>query len=114
MNFFALSHAHPEFDEEIAICTHDTITPARYPETAFGPNNHPNTSGVKITKTPGNIISFKLASVEILMHSSGFVSFSAYCFLTWSHILDAAKPTDFIVIAEKAYGIIAPTIRAAI
>jgi len=44
-----LSHAPPELDAEMAICTPDTITPARYPETDLGPNKVPKTKGVKIT-----------------------------------------------------------------
>lgn len=61
MYFLQLSQAPPEFDDEIAIWTPDTITPARYPETALGPNKVPKTNGVKITMTPGAIISLKEA-----------------------------------------------------
>ena len=47
--FLQLSQAPPEFDEDIAIWTPETITPARYPDTDFGPKTVPNTKGVKIT-----------------------------------------------------------------
>jgi len=49
MNFLALSHAPPEFEDEIAIWTPETITPERYPETALGPKRDPKTIGVKMT-----------------------------------------------------------------
>jgi len=49
MYFLQLSQAPPEFDEEIAICTPETITPARYPDTDLGPKIVPKTKGVKIT-----------------------------------------------------------------
>lgn len=59
MYFLALSHDPPELEAEMAICTPETITPARYPETALGPNTIPKVSGVNMTITPGRIISFK-------------------------------------------------------
>jgi hypothetical protein len=59
MYFLALSQAPPEFEAEIAICTPETMTPARYPETALGPRREPKMIGVKMTINPGNIISLK-------------------------------------------------------
>ena len=76
MNFLQLSQAPPELEEEIAIWTPETMTPARYPETAFGPNTIPSMIGVKMTMIPGMIISYKLETVEISMHlawSSSFI-----------------------------------------
>mmetsp|Transcript_18586 Transcript_18586/g.30320 ORF Transcript_18586/g.30320 Transcript_18586/m.30320 type:complete len:211 (-) Transcript_18586:621-1253(-) len=75
--------------------------------------------GELITRTPGRIISLKLALVEISMQrawsggacpgspvkSPGMVSNWRLTSLTISL---AAIPTDFMVIAENQYGIIAP------
>jgi len=68
--FFALSQAPPVFDDEIAIWIPETITPVKYPATDEGPKTKPRIRGEKITKTPGMIISFKDALVEILMQAS--------------------------------------------
>ena len=70
INFLALSQAPPEFADEVAIQTPDTKIPGNNPATAVGPNNNPNINGAKITKNPGNIISFKEDLVEIAMHLS--------------------------------------------
>ena len=59
MYFLALSQDPPELEAEMAIWTPETITPARYPETALGPKTIPRVKGVKMTMTPGRIISFK-------------------------------------------------------
>jgi len=68
--FLALSHAPPVFDDEIAICTPDTIAPGIKPATAFGPKITPTNIGVNITNKPGPIISFNEAFVEIATHLS--------------------------------------------
>jgi hypothetical protein len=90
MYFLALSHEPPELEADIAICTPDTITPAKYPETDLGPNKIPKVKGVKITISPGKIISFKEYSVEIETHlllsgfQLGLVFLSFNCSLTSS------------------------------
>ena len=56
ISFFALSHAPPEFEADIATYTPDTMIPARSPSIAEGPNNIPATKGVKTTNAPGRII----------------------------------------------------------
>lgn len=68
MYFLALSQAPPELELEMAIWTPETITPARYPETALGPKSDPRRIGVKMTIIPGIIISVSEALVEISMH----------------------------------------------
>lgn len=70
MNFLALSHAPPLFDADMAIWTPLMREPARMPATPFGPNKNPPTSGVKMTRHPGAIISDKAASVAIATHLS--------------------------------------------
>ena len=44
--------------------------PTKSPPTAFTPNSHPATKGVKITSIPGAIIFLREALVEIAMHLS--------------------------------------------
>jgi len=55
----ALSQAPPALAYEVAIDTADTKAPGKRPATAYGPIKRPIKNGVKITKHPGNIISFK-------------------------------------------------------
>jgi hypothetical protein len=68
MYFFALSQAPPVFENEMAICTPDTIAPASKPETAPGPNKTPTTRGEPITRRPGMTIFLMEALVEMAMH----------------------------------------------
>ena len=70
MNFLALSQAPPELAEDVAIQTPDTKIPGNNPATAVGPNRSPKMRGAKITKNPGNIISFNDDLVDIAMHLS--------------------------------------------
>lgn len=49
MYFFALSHAPPVFDAEIAICTPLTIAPGKKPNRALGPKANPKKNGVTVT-----------------------------------------------------------------
>ena len=74
-------------------------------------------NGKPIVKSPGNIISFKDACVEIATHLSysGFPVPSIIpgillnCLLTSYTISIAALPTAFIANAEKTTGTIPPT-----
>mmetsp|Transcript_89646 Transcript_89646/g.237138 ORF Transcript_89646/g.237138 Transcript_89646/m.237138 type:complete len:238 (-) Transcript_89646:826-1539(-) len=68
MYFFELSQAPPVLLMEMASCTLDTRAPERSPAHAFLPKPMPATSGLRITRRPGAIISLRDASVEILMH----------------------------------------------
>jgi len=52
----------------MAIYTPEIKAPGNKPAIPFGPKKNPNTNGVAITKTPGLIISFNEAYVEILIH----------------------------------------------
>lgn len=63
--FFALSHAPPVFENEIATYTPETIAPANKPLTPFGPNKNPKINGDPTTNKPGAIISLIDAFVEI-------------------------------------------------
>jgi hypothetical protein len=47
--FFALSHAPPVFDAEMAICTPLTIAPGRNPARITGPKKKPRAKGVSMT-----------------------------------------------------------------
>jgi hypothetical protein len=53
MYFFALSHAPPVFDEEIAICTPETNEPASSPASAAGPMIKPTRMGEPNVNMPG-------------------------------------------------------------
>lgn len=68
INFFVLSQAPPELLIEIANYTPLNKAPGKRPATNKGWKNTPNTIGVPITINPGNIISFKEASVAIVIH----------------------------------------------
>lgn len=70
INFFALSHAPPVFDIEIAIYTPETKAPGNNPAIALGPKTIPTKKGVTITNNPGLTISFNEAYVEIAIHLS--------------------------------------------
>jgi hypothetical protein len=70
MNFLQLSQAPPELDIEIANCTPLIREPINSPTTKIGWNKMPNISGVRITISPGRIISHKEALVETLMQAS--------------------------------------------
>ncbi len=70
MYFLALSHAPPVLEDEMAICTPDAIAPASRPVTQRVPKTTPQTMGESITRAPGAIISWREASVEILMPAS--------------------------------------------
>lgn len=85
MYFLALSQAPPEFELEMAIWTPETITPARYPDTALGPKSPPRTKGVKMTIIPGKIISVKEAAVEISMQRVGSNLPAFFCWIISSH-----------------------------
>jgi hypothetical protein len=65
MYFFALSHAPPVFDDEIAICTPLVSAPASVPASASTPKKKPMMRGVSMTSAPGAIISRSDASVEM-------------------------------------------------
>lgn len=65
MYFFALSQAPPEFENEIAIYTPDTIEPASSPQTPLAPNRNPMASGDKITRRPGPAMALSDDLVEI-------------------------------------------------
>mmetsp|Transcript_957 Transcript_957/g.3021 ORF Transcript_957/g.3021 Transcript_957/m.3021 type:complete len:255 (+) Transcript_957:490-1254(+) len=117
--FFALSHAPPVFDCEMASCTPETSAPTRRPETACTPRSAPTRIGERITSMPGGTISLSDASVEILMHlawsggpwpgvPSSRPGISANWRATSLTMAIAAVPTLFIVIAVNQYGIIAP------
>ncbi len=49
MYFFALSHAPPVLDDEIAICTPLTMAPGKKPNNALGPKANPRKKGVTVT-----------------------------------------------------------------
>ena len=68
--FFALSHAPPEFADEIASTPPETSEPAKIPATAGTPKRNPTRRGVPIISIPGGIISRKAADVEISTHFS--------------------------------------------
>jgi len=68
--FFALSHAPPVLDIEIAIYTPETNAPGNNPAIALGPKMIPTKNGVKMTNNPGLTISFNDALVEISTHLS--------------------------------------------
>jgi len=70
MYFFALSHAPPVLDEEIAIWTPEAMPPASRPVTQRVPNPTPHRIGESMTRAPGRTISRSEASVEIEMHAS--------------------------------------------
>merc|ERR1719491_2396624 len=70
MYFFALSHAPPVLLALIAPHTPLTNAPINTPAKHLHPNKNPITNGVLITNTPGGIISFKLALVEISIHAA--------------------------------------------
>lgn len=75
MYFLQLSQAPPVLAEEIAIYTPETKDPGNIPANPFGPNNTPNTNGVKITRQPGAIISLRDSLVETAIHLSKSGSF---------------------------------------
>ena len=91
--------------------------PARRPFKAFLLKSMPVKTGVKMTRAPGPIIFFKEALVEIATQRSGLEGSPCFiltnCSLISVIISLAASPTALIVMAEKAYGIIAPMIRPA-
>ena len=68
MYFLALSQAPPAFDMKIAIITPQTNAPASIPPSAAAPSKYPTTRGVTTAKTPGIIISWRAACVEIPTH----------------------------------------------
>lgn len=70
MYFLALSQAPPVLEKEKAICTPETIIPARSPLTAYIPKRVPTTMGEPMTRRPGAIIFYREALVEIAMHLS--------------------------------------------
>jgi hypothetical protein len=70
MYFFALSQAPPVFENEMAIYTPETISPAKRPLTASVPKKRPTKKGVQITNIPGAIIFLREAFVEIAMQDS--------------------------------------------
>jgi hypothetical protein len=57
-------------DIDIASWTEATREPTRRPDTAYTPKKIPVKSGVKITKAPGGIVSFREAFVEMAMQAS--------------------------------------------
>jgi len=119
MNFLALSQAPPELAEAVAMDTPETRAPGNNPAIAIGPMTNPTMKGVKITRAPGAIISFRDSSVEIVMHLSKsgltpelgslMAGFSLNYLLISITIMLAALPTAYMHMAEKAYGSIAPT-----
>merc|ERR1719272_43640 len=140
-NFLALSHAPPVFEAESASCTPEDMPPARRPQTAETPKKRPVRIGDEMTRRPGRIISLSDALVEMEMHfcesgrmcavfGSKLASFmgcanlglvgsaiqrSSGVALNWratsSTISMAARPTDFMVMAENQYGSMAPKMR---
>merc|ERR1712226_126092 len=70
MYFFELSQAPPVLLILIANCTLDTRAPESIPAQAFLPKPKPATSGLRMTRAPGAIISFNDEFVEIRMHLS--------------------------------------------
>lgn len=70
MYFLALSQAPPELAEEMAIDTPEIKIPGNTPATQVGPKKHPATKGVPNTIKAGKNISFKEASVAILIQDS--------------------------------------------
>merc|ERR1719264_1924180 len=63
MYFLELSQAPPVLLMEMASCTLDTRAPDKSPAQQFFPNPRPATSGLRITRAPGAIISLSDASV---------------------------------------------------
>merc|ERR1719168_215333 len=59
MYFLELSQAPPVLLMEIASCTLDTKAPDNNPAHVFLPKPRPATRGLKMTRAPGRIISFK-------------------------------------------------------
>ena len=70
MYFFALSHAPPVLEAEMAIWTPEAMPPASRPVTQRVPKQTPHTIGESITRAPGATISCSEASVEMEMHVS--------------------------------------------
>jgi hypothetical protein len=66
--FFALSHAPPVFDMEIASWTPETREPVNMPANAWVPKRAPIMIGESMTKAPGGIISPREDAVEISTH----------------------------------------------
>merc|ERR1719487_1260623 len=112
MYFFALSQAPPVFDMEMASMTPETRAPTRRPAAAFLPKKTPQRRGLSRTSAPGGSISRRDARVEICTQWSYSGLWPCMINGNWrlhSRTMSlAAIPTDFIVIAENQYGIIAP------
>lgn len=66
--FFALSHAPPVLDMEIAYCTPEINAPGNIPAIALGPKKIPTMNGVTMTNNAGGTISLKEELVEIAIH----------------------------------------------
>ncbi len=101
---------------EIARSTPVTRAPASSPPSASAPRTKPTTTGEATAIRPGNIISLIAAAVAILTQRAESASASPSirplivrnCRLTSSIILNAARPTAFIVIAENRNGRVPP------
>ncbi len=116
--FFALSHAPPAFAMNSAIITPVTVAPASRPPSARTPKNFPTITGSSTDATPGTIISFSAAAVEISTQraESGFTpslpssrpGISRNWRRTSSTMPWAARPTAVMVWAPTKNGITPP------